>query len=136
MCVGLPVICHGLYVMHEGLPVVQRVCLSCAMTAIMTNAGDVMVMWFTSYANLVMPCWACASCVHVHGTCALSKNGVPKYPSCLAFIQADLNLGKIATSHFQVLSTQNANENMPDMFSIAYLNENLRSCNENLAWGK
>ena len=29
---------HGLYVMHEGLPVMQRVCLSHAMTAIMTHA--------------------------------------------------------------------------------------------------
>ena len=25
---------------------------------------------------------------------------------------------------------------MPDMFPIVYLNENLRYCNENLAWGK
>ena len=25
---------------------------------------------------------------------------------------------------------------MPNMFPIVYLNENLRYCNENLAWGK
>ena len=31
-------ICHGLYVMCEGLPVTQRVCLSQAITAIMIHA--------------------------------------------------------------------------------------------------
>ena len=102
------------------------------------NAGDVMVMWFASYVILVMSCWACASCAHVQGVHALSKNGMSKYPSCLAFTQANLNLGKITASHFQVLllNTQNANKNMPNMFPIVYLNENLRYCNENLAWGK
>ena len=35
--IGLPVIHHGLYVMYEGLPVMQRVCLSHAMTAIMIH---------------------------------------------------------------------------------------------------
>ena len=49
---------------------------------------------------------------------------------------ADLNLRKLTASHFDVLITQNAYENMPNMFSIVYLNENLRYCNENLAWGK
>ena len=100
------------------------------------NAGDVMVMWFTSYVSLVMSCWACASCTCMHGTCAISKNGVPMCPSSLACMQADSNLGKITASHFQVLNTHNANENMPDMFPIAYLNENLRYCNEKLARGK
>ena len=44
-CKGLPVICHGLYVMHEGLSVMQRVCLSCATTAIVscTSHNDVMI---------------------------------------------------------------------------------------------
>ena len=44
-CIGLPVVHHGLYVMCEGLPVMQRVCLSCAMTAIMTHVchNDVMM---------------------------------------------------------------------------------------------
>ena len=51
-------------------------------------------------------------------------------------MQADLNLAKITTSHFQVLNTQNANQYMPNMIPIAYLNENLTDCNENLAWGK
>ena len=36
--IGLPVIHHGLYVMCERLPVMQRVCLSHATTAIMTHA--------------------------------------------------------------------------------------------------
>ena len=49
---------------------------------------------------------------------------------------ADSNLKKLTTSHFKVLITQNANENMPNMFSLVYLNENLRYCNKNLAWGK
>ena len=44
-CIDLPIIHHGLYVMHEGLPVVQKVCLSCAMTAIMIHVhhNDVMI---------------------------------------------------------------------------------------------
>ena len=49
---------------------------------------------------------------------------------------ADLNLGKSTASHLYVLITQNANENMQNMFPISYLNENLRYYNENLAWGK
>ena len=49
---------------------------------------------------------------------------------------SQLNLGKITASHFQVLNTHNANENMPNMIPIAYLNETLMDCNENLAWGK
>ena len=36
-------------------------------------------------------------------------------------MQADLNLGKLTTSHFQVLITQNANGNMPNMIHIAYI---------------
>ena len=100
------------------------------------NAGDIMVTWFTSYVNFVMSCWACASCVHMHGTHVLSNNGAPKYPSSLVGTQADSNLGKISASHFQVLNTHNTNKNMPDMFPIAYLKENLRYCDENLAWGK
>ena len=100
------------------------------------NAGDVMVTWFASYANLVTSCWACMSHVHVHGACAIIKNGVSKYPSSLAGMQADSNLWKITASHFWVLNTQNVNENMPNLFPIAYLNENLRYHNENLAWGK
>ena len=44
---------------------------------------------------------------------------------------ADRILRKITAAHFKALITQNANENMPDMFLIVYLNENLRYCNEN-----
>ena len=69
------------------------------------NAGDVMVTWFTSYVNLVMSCWDTHH-VHVHGAHALSKNSTLEYLSVLAFMQADLNLGKINTPHFQVLNTQ------------------------------
>ena len=35
--IGLPVVHHGLYVMQIGLPVMQRVCLSHAMTEIMIH---------------------------------------------------------------------------------------------------
>ena len=68
--------------------------------------------------------------------CALSKKSMSKYPSSLVRAQDNLNLGKITASHFWVLNTQNANENMPNMIPIAYLNETLMDCNENLAWGK
>ena len=100
------------------------------------NAGDVMVMCFTSFVNLVMSHWACGSCMNMHHTCAIFKNGMPKYLCSLAVMQADLNLEKTTASHFWVLNTQNANENMPNIFLIMYLNENLRYCNENLAQGK
>ena len=100
------------------------------------NSGDVMVMWFASYANLVMSQWACALHAHMHGTHALGEMGELKYLKSLMGMPANWNLRKLTDSHFQVLITQNANENMPNMFLIVYLNENLRYCNENLAWGK
>ena len=62
--------------------------------------------------------------------------GTSKYSNGLSDMPADLNLGNITASHFKALITQNANENMPDMFPIVYVNENLRYCNENSAWGK
>ena len=72
----------------------------------------------------------------MHGTCALIKMGVSKYYNGLTGTPADSNLMKLTTTHFNALNTQNANENMPNMFPLVYLNENLRYCNENLAWGK
>ena len=72
----------------------------------------------------------------MNGTHVLIKYGMPKCPSDLAFTQANSSLGKITASHFGVLNTQNANEYMPNMLPIVYLNKNLRYCNENLAWGK
>ena len=62
--------------------------------------------------------------------------GMFKNLNGLTGMPADSNLRKLTTSHFNALITQNANENMPNMFLIVYLNENLRYCNENLAWGK
>ena len=53
------------------------------------NAGDVMVMWFSSYVDLVMSHWACASCTCMHGAHPIIKNGTPNYPSSLAGMQAD-----------------------------------------------
>ena len=55
------------------------------------NAGDVMVMWFASYGNLVTSHWACMSCMHMHGTHAIIKNGAPKDLSGLAGMQAYSN---------------------------------------------
>ena len=95
------------------------------------DAGDVMMTWFTHDANLVTSRWACASRAHVHGAHAIIKMGVSKYSNGLTGMPADSNLGKITATHFKVLITQNVNENMPDMFPIVYLNENLRYCNEN-----
>ena len=97
---------------------------------------DIMMMWFTLFVNPVTSCLACAVCTCVHGACAPNKYGASKYMSGLACMQAELNLGKITTSHFWVINTQNANKNMPNMIPIAYLNENFMDCNENLAWGK
>ena len=100
------------------------------------NAGDVMVMWFASYVNLVTSRWACASCMCMYGACAIIKISTSKYLNSLTGMPADSNLGKLTASHFKALNTQNANENMPNMFPIVYLNENLRYFNENWAWGK
>ena len=90
-----------------------------------------MVTWFTSYANLVTSQWACASRAHVHGAHAIIKMIVSEYSNGLMGTPADSNLTKLTASHFNALITQNANENMSNMFSIVYLNENLRYCNEN-----
>ena len=70
-----------------------------------TNAGDVMVMWFASYANLVTSRWACASRAHMHGAHAIIKMGVSKYSNGLMGMPADSNLGKITASHFKALIT-------------------------------
>ena len=100
------------------------------------NTNDIMMTWFTLFANLRTSHLACVSYACMHGTCTLYKFGVSKYPSGLACMQADSNLGKLTASHFQVQNTHNANEIMPNMIPFVYLNENLIYCNENLAWGK
>ena len=56
------------------------------------NADDVIMMWFALFANLAMSCLACVSCMCMHGACDLYKYGASKYPSGLAFMQANLNL--------------------------------------------
>ena len=95
------------------------------------NAGDIMVTRFASYANLVTSQWACASHKCMHGACAIIKMGVLNYLNGLTSMPANVNLRILAASHFNVIITQNANENMPNMFPIVYLNEHLRYCNEN-----
>ena len=100
------------------------------------NANDIMMTWFALYVNPLITHWACMTCMHVHGTCALCKTSTSKYLSSLACMQADMNIVKITSSHFQVLNAQNAIENIPNMILIAYLNENFTNCNENLSWGK
>ena len=72
----------------------------------------------------------------MHGACAISKMGALKYSNGLTCTPANLNLRKLTPYHFNALITQTSNENMPNMFPIVYLNENLRYCNENLAWDK
>ena len=67
----------------------------------------------------------------MHGARAITQMGASKYSNSLTGMPADSNLGKLTASHFKALITQNANENMSDMFPIVYLNENLRYCNEN-----
>ena len=83
---------------------------------------------------LLMLCLACTTCMHMYGVHALNISGTSKYSCDLACMQADMILVKITASHFQVLNTQNANQNMPNMIPIAYLNKNFINCNENLAW--
>ena len=73
------------------------------------NTDDIMMMWFTLYANLVMSCLACAMHVCMHGAHALCRTSTSKYLGGLACTQADPNLVKITSSHFQVLNTQNVN---------------------------
>ena len=72
----------------------------------------------------------------MYGACAITKMGALKYSNGLTGTPANLNLRKLTATHFNALITQNTNENMPNMFLIVYLNENLRYCNENLAWDK
>ena len=72
----------------------------------------------------------------MHGRCAITKMGMSKYSNGLTGMPANSNLTKLTTTHFRALNAQNANENMPNMFPIVYLNENLRYYNENLGWGK
>ena len=95
------------------------------------NAGDVMVTLFASYVDLVTSQLACGSCACMHGACALSEMGMLKYLNGLTCMPADLNLRKLTATHFWVLIAQNANENMPNVFLIVYLNDNMRYCNEN-----
>ena len=57
-----------------------------------TNAGDVMLMWFAAYVNLVTSGWACTSHVLVHGAHAIIKMGAPKYSNSLMGMPANLNL--------------------------------------------
>ena len=70
------------------------------------NANDVMMRWFTLFANLVTSQLACTMHAFMHGACASNKYCTSKYPSGLACTQAGSNLEKITASHFQVLNAQ------------------------------
>ena len=76
------------------------------------NTDDIMMMWFTSYVN---PSDVTSG---MHDACALSNMGMSEYQSGLACMQADLNLGKISTSHFWVLNTQNATRTCQTWFPL------------------
>ena len=99
------------------------------------NTNDVMPPHSYVYQWDMNVSWCCGS-LYVqacrHGPHALTIYGIPKYLSGLVCMQANLNLGNLTSSHFHVLNTQISNRNMPNMFPIVYLNENLRYCNENL----
>ena len=99
------------------------------------NTADIIMTWFTLYANLVTSPLACVTHMCMHGTHALCRTIMSKYLSGLGCMQVNMNLAKITPSHFWVLNTQNANQNMPNMILITYLKENFTDCNENLAWG-
>ena len=86
--------------------------------------------------TLVMSCWACMMHACMHGACALSEIGASKYWSDLACAQPHPTLVKITASHYQMLTTQNANGNMPNMILIPYLSEKFINYNENLGWGE
>ena len=70
-----------------------------------TNADDIIMTWFALYVNHVTSHLACASCRHMHGAWALYKYAGSKYLSGLVYMEANLNLGKLTASHFQVLNT-------------------------------
>ena len=67
------------------------------------DTGDVMVTWFTSYANLVTSHWACASHAHVQGARAIIKMGPSKYLNGLTGTPDNSNLGKLTASHIKAL---------------------------------
>ena len=75
-----------------------------------------MMTWSTLYAN--PSCQACTTHACMHGACTLSDFGTPMYFRLPACTQANQDLGKIATTHFGVLITQNANKNMQNMIFI------------------
>ena len=77
-----------------------------------------LVMSWGCGANLVMSRWACVLCVCVHGAHAIIEMGASKYLNSLMGMPADSNLRKLTTSHFNVLISQNANKNMPNMFPL------------------
>ena len=65
------------------------------------NTGDIMVMWFTSYVNLVTSRWACALHVCMHGAHAIIKMGMSKYSNGLTGMPANSNLTKLTASHLK-----------------------------------
>ena len=70
------------------------------------NTGDVIMTWFASYANLVTSCWACAYHACMHGTHAIIRMGASKYSNGLTGMPANLNLGRLTTSHFKAPITK------------------------------
>ena len=49
----------------------------------------------------------------------------------MPFAQAELYISKLTASHFNVLNTEIANQNVLEMILIAMLNENTAVSNEN-----
>ena len=82
---------------------------------------------------------ACAviSCMHhvVHAHrqagCPYENMACQKLLIDMTFVPAELYLSKLTTSHFRILNTRIANQNVLKMFLIALHNDNKADCNEN-----
>ena len=68
------------------------------------NTDDIIMIWFALYENLVMSHLACATCTHMHGTCALCRNSASKYSSSLGCMQANPKLSEY--NHYTFLGTK------------------------------
>ena len=89
-----------------------------------TNANDIMMTWFTIFANLVRHhIWHVHHvCACMHGTCALDILPCLVCLSGLACTQANSDLENALGTKYQM--------------HAKHVNENLMDCNENLVWDR
>ena len=73
----------------------------------------------------------------LHGACMQASQLPYVYVACqellmdMPFVQAELYLSKLTSSHFGTLNTRIANQNMLKTILIAMHNEKKANCNEN-----